>query len=169
MNRNGIFWSVYMILIGVLLLIKLIFRLEFNWFSAAFAVLLLQCGAVLLISSSSARGPVFCSRGGVHMFMAGKIVPQSGDTRILAVFSDAQIELPAVLPPEMEISSILANTTLQLPAGWSARAETSCAFGQISTPEGNIDGFGDKVFIVGEGQQCRLRLNAVFGRLVIRD
>ncbi len=169
MNRRTVFWSVFLIVIGILLLVKLLFHLEFNWFSAAFAVLLLESGISLLIYARSGGPHAYHFEGGTHLFMVGRIVSGADDKQVNVIFSDAQVELPAMLPEKMEINSIFSNAVVQLPAGWSARASCSCAFGSLTTPEGNLSGFGQKVFIVGEGQQCQLTLNAVFGQLVLHD
>lgn len=169
MNRKTIFWSIYLILVGLLLLVKLLFNLHFGWFSAAFAILLLQSGIALIVWGCTNGKKSYRHEGGLHMFMSGTILPDPSDETVTVLFADARVELSAPLPPEMEISSIFANTVVQLPPSWSVRAECSVAFGNLQTPEGSISGFGDRVILVGDGQQCRLRANAVFGQLVLHD
>ena len=51
MTRTRIFWSIYCILVGIALLVKIFFRLEFSGWTMAIAILLLESGVFLLTGS----------------------------------------------------------------------------------------------------------------------
>ena len=54
MTRMRVFWSVYCILVGIALLVKILFRLDFSGWTVAFAILLLESGVFLVTGGSSA-------------------------------------------------------------------------------------------------------------------
>lgn len=170
MNRSSIFWSIYLILVGVLLALKLFLRLDFSWFSAAVVVLLIEGGVFLLVSGvrhGSGGNDEFgqpYSNGNFHMFMNGSVSPLQGENEITTVFSGVNVILPQQMPPRMEINCIFGHTTVRVPEGWAAKVHASAAFGQVTTPEGNVDGFGERDLIVGSGLECVLVVNTVFGQ-----
>ncbi len=167
MNRTMIFAAIYMILIGLMLAVKAAFRLDFNGYSAATALLLLESGVFLLIFGG--RKTALRRGGGKFLFMHGRVLPSQQDTNVTVCFSDADIELPSVLPPEMEVRCFFSNCVVRLPQGRSVRAQCSVSFGDMQTPEGALSGFGEKVLIVGDGPQSLLRLRCCFGSLTLYD
>lgn len=98
MNRKTIFWSIYLILVGLLLLVKLLFNLHFGWFSAAFAILLLQSGIALIVWGCTNGKKSYRHEGGLHMFMSGTILPDPSDETVTVFFADARVELSAPCP-----------------------------------------------------------------------
>ncbi|MGN1249941.1 MAG: hypothetical protein ACI4XW_07655, partial [Candidatus Spyradocola sp.] len=77
-----------------------------------------------------------------------------------------------LVPPLNRLTSItclFGSATIRVPQGCSVRAVCQTAFGAISTPAGALPGFGDRVFIVGDGLQTQLEVRCVFGQVTLLD
>lgn len=169
MRTDGFFWPLYMILCGLMLLLKLLFRLEFNVFNAAFAILLMESGVYLLLRTFRGTGKHHRVARGVNLLFFGVVKAEPADDQIAIALADAVLELPNDMPSETKIDVICARLRIKLPQGWSARVQGEAVFSAISTPEGAISGIGEKVFLLGDGQQCRVHVNAVLASVEIID
>lgn len=171
MTRMRVFWSVYCILVGVALLVKILFRLDFSGWTIAFAILLLESGMFLLTGGFGLRRGRTAQGGGDYFFYTGEIeIPASdASAETTVAFSNAEIWFTGGMPPVTRVTCLFATTTLHIPEGYSVRATCSTAFGQIDTPKGSIPGFGDRVFVVGDGLQAQLELHCVFGQINLLD
>ena len=73
MTRTRIFWSIYCILVGIALLVKIFFRLEFSGWTMAIAILLLESGVFLLTGSFGLNRFRREEGGGTRAFFNGSI------------------------------------------------------------------------------------------------
>lgn len=68
----------------------MLFNLHFGWFSAAFAILLLQSGIALIVWGCANGKKSYRHEGGLHMFMSGTILPDPSDETVTVFFADAR-------------------------------------------------------------------------------
>jgi hypothetical protein len=171
MTRMRVFWSVYCILVGVALLVKILFRLDFSGWTVAFAILLLESGVFLVTGGFGLRRGRSAQGSGDYFFYSGEIeLPASENApALITAFSNAEIWFTGGMPPVTRVTCLFSSTTIHVPEGYSVRAACSTAFGQIDTPKGSIPGFGDRVFVVSDGLQAQLELHCVFGRINLLD
>lgn len=73
MTRMRVFWSVYCILVGVALLVKILFRLDFSGWTVAFAILLLESGVFLVTGGFGLRRGRSAQGSGDYFFYSGEI------------------------------------------------------------------------------------------------
>ena len=73
MTRMRVFWSVYCILVGVALLVKILFRLDFSGWTVAFAILLLESGIFLVTGGFGLRHGRSAQGSGDYFFYSGEI------------------------------------------------------------------------------------------------
>lgn len=169
MTRMRIFWSVYFILLGLLLLIKLLFGLEFSGWAAALALLFLQSGLFLVTGGFGLSVERHERGGGHYLFFNGNIVLDASDPQAMLVFGSASIDL---LPPLNRLSSVtcvLGSATIRVPENCSVRTVCTTVFGSITSPAGAINGFGDRILVVGDGVQTQLEVKCLFGQVTLLD
>lgn len=170
MKFGSIFWAIYLIVLGLILLIKVIFRLDFSWTGAAFALLLLMSGISLITNGARRKKNVYRPLSGVQFFANGTVILDEETSEFTSVFSDAEIELSRDrMPKELAVNSLFGRTILRVPEGYSARVEGTAVFGVLELPEGQIPAFGDKTCIVGDGLQIKLRVTSIFGYARVMD
>ena len=169
MTRMRIFWSIYCILLGILLLVKLLFRLDFNGWAAALALLLLQSGLFLITGGFGLAAHRHEQGGGNYLFFNGTIALDGSEPAVNILFANATVELIPPLNRLTSITCLFGSATIRVPRGCSVRAVCETAFGSISTPAGALPGFGDRVFIVGDGLQTQLEVRCLFGQVTLLD
>lgn len=169
MTRMRIFWSVYCILLGLVLLVKLLFRLEFNGWSAALALLLLLSGLFLITGGFGLAAHRHEQGGGSYLFFNGSIALDASEPEANILFANATVDLTPPLSRLTRVTCLFGNATVRVPQGCSVRAVCETAFGAISTPSGALPGFGSRVFLVGDGLQTQLEIRCLFGQVTLLD
>lgn len=148
MPRMRIFWSVYLILLGLLLFVKLLLNLKFDVASAALSLLLLQSGLFLVTGGFGLCKKRYAQGGGHFLFYNGSIA------------------LGAETP---DVVLFFGNASIRIPENCSVRSVCTAAFGNISSPNGEINGFGNRILIVGDGIQTQLEVQCCFGQVTLLD
>ena len=168
MPRLRIFWSVYCILLGLVLLLKLLFHWDFSAWNAALALLFFESGAFLLTGCFGLRA----SRrtiGGRHVFFTGRIALQHNAPETTLLFGSAHVDLTAPLPRVAYIRSVFSVITVHVPEGCSVRTVCQSAFSTVETPHETLHGFSDRVLIIGDGMQSQLVIQSLFSQLRLLD
>lgn len=169
MTRTRIFWSIYFILLGIILLIKILFRLTFSGWTMAFALLMLESGIFLLTGGFGLGKTRHARGGGDYVFFSGNVQLEGQSPRLSAVGSNVVVDLTAPPASLTSINCLMANVTVRLPQGYSLRTVCTTAFGDIRTPKGSLAGFGDRVFVFGDGLQSQMEVHCLFGQVTILD
>lgn len=169
MPRMRIFWSVYLILLGLLLFVKLLLNLKFDVASAALSLLLLQSGLFLVTGGFGLCKKRYAQGGGHFLFYNGSIALGAETPDVVLFFGNADIDL---LPPLNRLSTVICifgNASIRIPENCSVRSVCTAAFGNISSPNGEINGFGNRILIVGDGIQTQLEVQCCFGQVTLLD
>jgi predicted membrane protein len=169
MTRTRIFWSIYCIVVGLALLVKIVFHLDFSSWAVAFAILLLESGVFLLTGGFGMNRTRHASGGGDYVFFNGSIAVDAQSPALNLVFANATVDFAPPPAPITSITCLFGNATVRLPRDYAVRTVCTCAFGSISTPKGGVPGFGDKVFVLGDGLQTQMEVKCVFGQVTILD
>ncbi len=169
MTRMRIFWSIYCIVVGLILLVKILFRLDFSGWAVAFAILLLESGVFLLTGGFGMNRTQYASGGGDYVFFNGSIAVGAQSPALNLIFGNATVDLTPPPAPVTRITCLFGNATVRLPQGYAVRTVCTCAFGAVSTPKGSVPGFGDKVYVLGDGLQTQMEVKCVFGQVTILD
>ena len=168
MTRPRLFWSVYCILLGLALLIKLLFRLEFSAWNAALALLFLESG-LFLIAAAFGLGRPRTASGGTHAFFAGRIVLTADAPALSLLLSTAEVDLIAPLPKLTTVRCAFSTVTIRLPEGWSVRTVCRSALSTVTTPHDFHRGFFDHVCIIGDGFGAQMELKCFLSEVRILD
>ena len=169
MARMRIFWSVYCILLGLLLLLKLLFQWEFSAWSAAAALLCLLSGIFLLTGGFGLRMNRHASGGGLWLFFNGRLTIEEDDAPLKILFSTADVHYQMPMDRITRVTCILSDATLHIPQGCSVRTVCRTNFGDITTPQGRISGHDDRIFIVGDGLQTQMEVRAILSHVTLLD
>ena len=168
MPRMRVFWSVYCILLGLILLLKLLFHWDFSAWSAALALLFLESGVFLLTGSFGLYAPKRSS-GGRHLFLTGRISLAHDAPVTTLLCSNVHVDLTAPMPKVTYIRSAFSNVTVRIPEGHSVRTVCQSALSTVETPHETLRGFADRVLIIGDGLQSQLVVQSLFSQLRILD
>ena len=168
-TRMRIFWSVYCILLGLLLLLKLLFKWDFSTWSAAAALLCLTSGIFLLTGGFGLRKTRHAAGGGLWLFFNGRLSLDRDDAPLKLVFSTADIQYHPPMDRIARVYCLFSDALLHIPQGCSVRTVCSTALGDIVTPHGRISGHADRIFIIGDGLQTQMEVRAVFSHITILD
>jgi hypothetical protein len=174
-----LFLSLYLILVGLSVLVVNILRLDVSTTTILFAEGIILLGVYLLTggtrSSSQSRpqvgDPAFTAKGSEQtlFFASSTVLGSSETTKYTVAFSSATIELPDDLPEIVEISCAFSDVSVILPKGRAVRVRMTTAFGECSTDEDHLSGFGTREVMLGEGVASFLSVNASFGQVSIEE
>ena len=167
--RSRVFGSVYCILLGLTLLIKLLFRLEFSVWSAALALLFLQSGLYLITGGFGLGIHRTITGSGFHAFFSGHIVLDTDDPALTLLFSTANVGLSAPMPKLTRVCCAFSTVTIRLPEGWSVRTVCRSALSAVTTPHDFHRGFFDHVSIIGDGFQSQMEIKCFLSEVRILD
>lgn len=169
MTRTRIFWSIYCILVGIALLVKIFFRLEFSGWTMAIAILLLESGVFLLTGNFGLNRFRREEGGGTRAFFNGSIRLDAQSPDLTLVLGNATVDFSHPMAAQSRIQCLFSDMTVRIPQGYSVRAVCSTAFGSISTPKGVQPGFGQVVCVVGDGLQVQMEIRCLFGQVNLLD
>lgn len=169
MTRTRIFWSIYCILLGIALLARALFQLDIAFFSLALGLLLLLCGIFILTGGFGMARVRHVTGGGEYVFINGHITVDEDLPKAVIVLGNAIIDVTSPAASITHITCVLGNATVHLPQGYSMRTVCSTAFGSINAPDGSLQGFGDRIFMIGDGLQAQMQVNCVFGQVNLLD
>ncbi|MGI6316267.1 MAG: hypothetical protein ACOX17_06310 [Christensenellales bacterium] len=162
---SGLFWAIFLILSGVVFLLKQFTTKQFNVFVVIAGIFAVMVGISLLTTSGTNRN-VFKTGEGDHVFTEQNTSTAQDTTavfsHVFADFSDAEAG------EKYQVDNVFGKTEIKLPEGKNIRIKCNCAFGQIIGDFGTLNGFGDKTFILsnGEGEEIMIRVDCVFGQVV---
>lgn len=138
-----LFWGVFLILAGVVFLLRYLLPYQFSAWSVVAGLFVVLIGASLLWGSFHPRQPV--------VFEDVGIVKQEGSKYDLA-FSSTTIDLTDKKPEDgpIDIDVAFSSVDIKLPAG-AVRLSCDVAFSGVTLPDGQTMSFGERDYTLGEG------------------
>ena len=163
-----IFWAIFLLVSGVVLLIRQFSPLNFNAFKVVLGVFVLLLGIALLTSPASSKKWSFSSDKNSSVFGQNTVYLNGSSAEHSTVFGESTVYLTDMLPGStVEINTVFGECHVMLPAGQAIRVESSAAFGEVGTSDktNNVN-FGERNYTLeGEGEPIRLKVNVVFGQI----
>jgi len=138
------FWGVFLLVFGLLALLKSYVDIQIPLFRLAVGVLLIWTGAVLLFGGGFA---VDAGPGTVVMQSRTVEVSRSGEHS--TVFGDATFRVAA--PPvgtdyHLQFNSVFSSTEIRVPRDVAVEVQSSSVFGSVTTPDGRSSFFGEQTY-----------------------
>jgi hypothetical protein len=172
---NGIFWGLFFIIIGVLIIARRYIPFQIPLGRVIVALLFIYVGIWFLLI-----GPGFRDKNTI-VFTSSQLeysgASDQHDDGYNIIFSSGDIDLTGLAPSggdvNKEVNVVFGSGNLRINPSVPVRVEMSSAFGSISTPNGSAESFGDRVYttpVYREGEPAvRIKATAVFGSLNIRN
>lgn len=165
----GLFWGTALIVLGVSLILKVVFKLDFPLLKVFFAFVFIYFGVKLLIGNFGTRqitsNPNDVAFGERSFKYDTKIPPEQN-----VVFGRVTIDLrnlkPESLPEEIKINTIFGECNLLLSKSTPVDIKVDAAFAGASLPNDNSTAFGTSLYLSPGYENAKphltIRVNAVF-------
>lgn len=172
---SGMFWGILLIVIGVSLILKIIFHIDFPIFKIVIAFVFIYLGIKILIgpnfkffSERKTENTVVFGHTRFDSFEANKeynIVFGKGEYD----FSD--LTLDSVLVTKLDLHTVFGNSRVILPPLMPVKIEIDAAFSGVTFPNGNTASFGTSVYTSKNFDDSKpylyIKADVVFGSMEI--
>lgn len=167
---SGLFWGVFLILIGLTIILKVLFNIGIPLFRIGFALLLIYFGIKILTG-----GPI-CSKGkNAVWFSESKIENTSSSDKYDIVFGKGVIDLSNVSLTsgtiKKEINTVFSAGVIKINPQLPTKIMVNSAFAGAKMPDGNVTSFGKYTYQspnYKEGENhLEIAANVVFASLEI--
>lgn len=166
---NGAFWGIILILIGVGLLLKYVFNINFPVIRTVFALLILYIGVRMLIGG-------WCKNTCTNdtIFSESSSTYTVGQKEYNTVFSKGRLDLSSMQLNEnttIEVKVVFSDYEIKINPDLNYRIQSNTVFGNTSMPDNTNNSFGKFEF---RGKSFNMGLpvltintNVVFGNLKV--
>jgi len=170
----GIFFGIIIILVGISILIKVIFKIDFPIFKILFGLFLIYLGAKFIFGSFGFSN--FRSSGDDAIFNEVTIDGKINEKREYnAVFGKATIDLRDIELTEkvtkIEVNAVFGGCVIRLNEQTPVKINADAIFGGVDLPEGGAGGFGSSNYESDNFDEARnylvIQASAVFGGIEI--
>jgi predicted membrane protein len=169
---GGFFWGGLLVLIGLSMILKTVFKIDIPVFRLVFAVIIIYWGIKLLFGTSFTRK----SETNV-IFNDTKIEQVVSGKEYNVIFGRSSIDLRDIEMIEgkskVKINVVFGHSEIYINPDMPMKIIISTVFAESKLPRGHVSFFGDHVykspaFVEGE-DYLKVELDVVFGNAIIRD
>lgn len=174
---TGAFWGILLIIIGLSIIIKIVFNIDFPIFKILIAFFLIYLGLKILLGHSFRP---FHSCKDEHTVIFGESVflkPEHG-REYSVIFGKAVFDWQHFHPDsnddqriDVKINTVFGSSEMILPTDMRVRIDASAAFGEARMPNGNTATFGNTSYWADSADangQLSVRADVVFGSFQAR-
>ncbi len=167
---SGLFWGIFLILIGLTIITKVLFNISIPLFRIGFALLLIYFGIKVL------TGRPICSKGKNAVWFSDSKIENTGSSdKYDIVFGKGIIDLSGVSltggTVKKEINTVFAAGIVKINPQLPTRITLNSAFAGAKMPDGNLTSFGKYTYQspnYKEGENhLEIAANVVFASLEI--
>jgi predicted membrane protein len=171
---NGLFWGIILILIGISLIIKVVFKVDFPIGKVLFAFFFIYLGIKILIGNFGFQffktGPndvVFGEANYVHE----RFIPKEQNVIFGRGVFDLRNISPATLPAQFHINTVFGNSDILVNKNLPVKIMIDAAFAGVTLPNDNSTVFGSVSYQTPSYDDTKpslkVKADAVFGGLRI--
>ncbi|MCX7986232.1 MAG: hypothetical protein N2662_04785 [Bacteroidales bacterium] len=173
---TGAFWGIILIIIGLSIIIKIIFNIDFPIFKILIAFFFIYLGLKILLGNSFKP---FQPISNDHNILFGEKVflkPEKGEYNV--IFGKAVFDFQHFRPDssvdsviDIKINTIFGASEMILPRDIQAKIEASAVFGEARMPSGNTASFGSTSYLgdtTTSDSMLNIRADVVFGSFIAR-
>lgn len=166
---NSIFWGVFLLIIGVLIVLKYTLHLNISIFRIGIAIILIWIGITLIIGQWGIRD------SSNIIFSERELRPETLEKEYNIIFGNGYIDLSSLLPSEfnksIKIATVFSRTTLKIDQGKPIVIDIDCVFGSAKAPDGKVESFGRYLYktpsVDISKEHLRIKADTVFGKLEV--
>jgi predicted membrane protein len=170
---SGMFWGILLIIIGVSLILKIIFHVDFPIFKIIVAFALIYLGIKILIGPSF---KIFNEHKDEQtiVFGKGEFNDIKSEKEYNVVFGKADFDLrtlalDTLTPTKIRMNTVFGNSKVILPPNMPVKIEVDAAFAGVTLPNGNTASFGSSTYTTKNFDSAmgylHIKADAVFGSL----
>lgn len=172
---SGIFWGVVLIIIGLSLIIKIVFNIDFPIFKLLIAFFFIYLGVRILIGPSFK--PLNKGEDKYNIIFGEKIITQVENMREYnVVFGKVIFDLKNFKPDNhilsIKINTVFGSSEVLLNPSVSSKIEANAVFAHANLPNGNSASFGYTSFYNDSANQSNelivIHADVVFGSFSAR-
>ena len=142
---SGIFWGAFLILVGVVMILNMIFGIRIPMFRILFALFLI-CWGISMLTGIDLRGH---SRN-TAVFEQKDIAADGSHNGYSVVLSKSTVDLSAIKLGDgvkrVRVSTVFGASTVLIDPTVPAKIHISSAFASAKLPDGNVISFGDYTY-----------------------
>jgi predicted membrane protein len=172
----GIIGGIILILLGLSLIVKIVFNIDFPVFKLLLAFLFIYFGLRIMMGGSFR---LFRDVGDEQSIVFGErtITKVEDGKEYNVIFGSAKFDLTNFSIPDsqkvsIKINTVFAGTRILLNPATSVRVNATTAFGGTKGPDGNTSAFGDLKYesdsLNKEKPKLEIESNTVFGGLEVK-
>lgn len=172
----GIIGGIILILLGLSLVVKIVFNIDFPVFKLLLALFFIYFGLRIMLGGNFR---LFHDVGDEQSIIFGErtITKLEDGREYNVVFGSARFDLRELTIPDsqkisVKVNTIFGGTQILLNSSTKFRLNANTAFGGTKAPDGNSSAFGDIKYesdsLNGEKPVLELETNTVFGGLEVK-
>lgn len=162
---SGLFWGLILVLIGISVIIKAVFKIDIPIVRLIFALILIYFGLKMLL------GGFRIGTERTIIFQEAELKAGARDSEYNIIFGSGEINISDLKLEDriirIEADIIFGSGKVLLPAGIPVIVKTSTVFGQCRLPDAQTSAFGDRTYrspgIDTSQPYLILELDVVFG------
>jgi hypothetical protein len=170
---HGLFWGIALIILGIGLMARFMYNINFPWFRIFFAFIFIYAGLWLLL-----RPKFDLSSGNLILFSQGQLQYNEVPDDYTLLFSSGTMDITNIVVTKthsIEVNSIFSESVISVGKNLNFKIKADAAFASFSGPGGNSVSFGSQNyqpswFDPGK-PHLNIKANVVFGnmRVVLVD
>ncbi len=169
---NGTFWGIVLIILGILLIVKYIFNVQFPVFRILIAVLFIYLGIRILLGNCCGYRSNSCDNSAA--FTEKEFSYNANQNNYNCVFGSSSLdlsELQITANKTIDVSVVFGEFRVKLNKDQNIEIISNTAFGSTDLPYENVGGFGSKTFRTPKFNESlphlTIRTNVAFGSMKI--
>lgn len=165
---SGLFWGVFLLASGVIILLQVVFKLQVSSFKLIFGLFILLIG-VSLLTSNFGWDNLNAGNGNTVAFSSGQQIGTEDGKEYYVVFGSANYDLSDLKPGEhVKINCAFGSCRVTLPSG-AVQVKASCAFGNIHLPDGSNVPFGSGEYNSPGDNAVLVEITCAFGGMTVSN
>lgn len=161
---GGLFWGILISLIGISIVLKYAFHIEFPFVRIFFGIIIILIGFRLILGHTGK------SYSKTRTYAKNQILAANNDV----VFSSATIDLSSIEEEKQlpsEISVVFGSAVVIIPDTLNLEVFSTTVFGTTMLPDRTYAGFGEDRYLIQnipDVKVHRIQVTTVFGKLVFK-
>jgi hypothetical protein len=164
---GGLFWGVFLLAAGLIIMLKLVFNLQVSAGKLIVGLLILMIGVSLLMNS--AGWSFFDKNAKLNSFSSGQVTEIVSPNEYTVVFGSSTYDASGLKPGDtVKINCAFGSCRVILPKG-DVYVTASCAFGSVRLPDGRNFSFNSSSYGKDKEGAVRVDISCAFGSINVTD
>ena len=162
------FWGIYLIIVGIVALIKSYYPINIDLGRLAFGILLVWVGVVLAFGGGVSMS-IDTDPETIMFDSDSKTMLDGADYNL--IFGEGMYYVPDSSTGTIKLNAVFSSAEVNIPSDTPIKISVSSAFGSVTTPDGNSTNFGSSTYYSDDyspEEGVHLEVSTVFGSVILR-